>query len=530
VVPASENEVAQGRLQQEDNSVRRRPKLLALGAASIVTGAAVAAPSIAAVPTDTTALRDAVTVEGVRAHQQALQQIANENNGTRASGTSGYDESADYVQGVLEEAGYTVDQQEFDYEFFVVDAPAVLDPVSPDLDPYEYGVEIGIMEYSGAGDVTAPVTPVDLVLPPGAQDNTSNSGCEASDFTGFPVGNIALIQRGTCTFRQKADNAVAAQASAVIIFNEGQPGRTDLIFGTLDPPQTSIPVLDATFAVGNELAGLAAQGELVVRAAAFAHVEQRTTTNVIADSTSGRTDRTVMAGAHLDSVDEGPGINDNGSGTAAILETAEQMAELGVEPRNAVRFAFWGAEESGLIGSQHYVDSLTRQQLNDIEVYLNFDMVGSPNFVRFVYDGDGSAFGIRGPSGSGHVEDTFVDFFASQNLESEPTAFDGRSDYDAFINAGIPAGGLFTGAEGIKTAAQVADYGGTAGVAYDPCYHLACDTFANVSLTGLDQMSDAIAHATLVYAMTTSDVNGTGKASSKAAEAQLEFHGNLRIR
>jgi Zn-dependent M28 family amino/carboxypeptidase len=206
------------------------------------------------------------------------------------------------------------------------------------------------------------------------------------------------------------------------------------------------------------------------------------------------------------------------------------MAELGVEPRNAVRFAFWGAEESGLIGSQHYVDSLTRQQLNDIEVYLNFDMVGSPNFVRFVYDGDGSAFGIRGPSGSGHVEDTFVDFFASQNLESEPTAFDGRSDYDAFINAGIPAGGLFTGAEGIKTAAQVADYGGTAGVAYDPCYHLACDTFANVSLTGLDQMSDAIAHATLVYAMTTSDVNGTGKASSKAAEAQLEFHGNLRIR
>ena len=182
-----------------------------------------------------------------------------------------------------------------------------------------------------------------------------------------------------------------------------------------------------------------------------ATVSERTTTNVIADSPSGRTDRTVMAGAHLDSVDEGPGINDNGSGTAAILETAEQMAELGIAPRNAVRFAFWGAEESGLVGSQHYVDSLRQRQLHKISVYLNFDMVGSPNFVRFVYDGDGSEFGVKGPSGSGHMERTFVNYFDAKGLASEPTEFDGRSDYDAFINAGVPAGGLFTGAEDIKT-------------------------------------------------------------------------------
>ena len=127
-------------------------------------------------------------------------------------------------------------------------------------------------------------------------------------------------------------------------------------------------------------------------------------------------------------------------------------------------------------------------------------MVGSPNFVRFVYDGDGSAFGVDGPSGSGRIEYVFVDYFASQGLATEPTEFDGRSDYDAFINAGIPAGGLFTGAEGIKTAAQAAIYGGTAGVAYDPCYHQACDTIANLSGTALDQMSDAIAHSTLVFA------------------------------
>jgi Zn-dependent M28 family amino/carboxypeptidase len=516
--------------------VRRGWKLVAL-AASIVLMAAMAAPSIAAVPTDTTELRKAVTLAGVRAHQEALQNIADANGGTRASGTSGYVASADYVQEVLEglkgpdgDGYYSVVQQAFDYEFFVVDADPVLDATGAGVGPYEPGVDIGVMEYSGGGDVTAAVTPVDLVLPPAAQANTSTSGCEASDFAGFPAGNIALIQRGTCTFRLKADNAAAAGASAAIIFNEGQEGRTDLIIGTLSPPQAAIPVLDATFAVGNELAGLALEGELTVRAAAFVHVEQRTTTNVIADSASGRTNRTLMVGAHLDSVDEGPGINDNGSGSAAILETAVQMAELGIEPRNAVRFAFWGAEESGLIGSQYYVDSLTRQQLSDVEAYLNFDMVGSPNFVRFVYDGDGSAFGVKGPSGSGHIEDTFAGFFASQGLQSEPTAFDGRSDYDAFINVGIPAGGLFTGAEGIKTPEEAEIYGGIAGEAYDPCYHLACDTYDNNSDEGLDQMSDAIAHATLLYAMSTSSVNGTAKASPKAAEAQMEFHGSHRIR
>ena len=227
----------------------------------------------------------------------------------------------------------------------------------------------------------------------------------------------------------------------------------------------------------------------------------------------------------LDSVDEGPGINDNGSGTSAILETALQMAELEIEPVNRVRFAFWGAEEDGLIGSQYYVDHLPKRDLKDIALNLNHDMVGSPNFVRFVYDGDGSAFGVDGPSGSGRIESVFVDYFASQGLATEPTEFDGRSDYDAFINAGIPAGGLFTGAEGIKTAAQAAIYGGTAGAPYDPCYHQACDTIANLSGTALDQMSDAIAHSTLVFAMTNSAVSGTDKASNTAKEL-MQFKGS----
>jgi Zn-dependent M28 family amino/carboxypeptidase len=213
-------------------------------------------------------------------------------------------------------------------------------------------------------------------------------------------------------------------------------------------------------------------------------------------------------------VPEGPGINDNGSGSSTILEIALQMADQNVRPTNQVRFAWWGAEESGLVGSQFYVDSLTKRQVKNTAVNLNFDMVGSPNYVRFVYDGDASDTASLGSAGSGAVEDVFVDYFDSQGLASEPTAFDGRSDYDAFISVGIPATGLFTGAEGVKTVEQALIYGGTAGVAYDPCYHAACDTIANLSMDALDEMSDAAAHATLVFAMTGSAIQGTDKAKA----------------
>jgi len=232
-------------------------------------------------------------------------------------------------------------------------------------------------------------------------------------------------------------------------------------------------------------------------------------------------------GAHLDSVTEGPGINDNGSGSASILETARQMASLKIKPANRVRFAFWGAEEFGLLGAEYYAAHLSTRDLKDIALNLNFDMVASPNFVRFVYDGDGSGTGTgtKGPNGSGVIEGIFNDYFSTQGLATAPTAFDGRSDYGPFIDRGIPAGGLFTGAEGVKTAAEAAVYGGTAGVAYDQCYHKACDDITNVNTTALDQMSDAIADSILQFAMTTSAVNGTSKASSKAT-ATTDYSGN----
>jgi Zn-dependent M28 family amino/carboxypeptidase len=225
------------------------------------------------------------------------------------------------------------------------------------------------------------------------------------------------------------------------------------------------------------------------------------TYNVVAESRGGDASNVVMAGAHLDSVAEGPGINDNGSGSSALLEVAEQMQK--VKTPNKVRFAWWGAEEGGLVGSTHYVNDLAAnspEQLENIEMYLNFDMVGSPNYGLFIYDGDGDAFGLTGPDGSDDIEALFERYYAERDIPSEPTAFSGRSDYQAFINNGIPAGGLFTGAEGEKTEAQAAKWGGTAGQAYDPCYHSECDDIENLSPEALDINSDAMAYVTFLYA------------------------------
>jgi Zn-dependent M28 family amino/carboxypeptidase len=222
---------------------------------------------------------------------------------------------------------------------------------------------------------------------------------------------------------------------------------------------------------------------------------------VIAETPGGDPDHVIVVGAHLDSVAEGPGINDNGSGSAVILEIALLLAQRRIETDKKIRFMWYGAEEEGLIGSTFYVFTLPPEELDKIDLMLNFDMVGSPNFVRFVYDGDGSGgLSDPGPPGSDVIEQVFLDFFASRGLATELTAFDGRSDYGPFIEVGIPAGGLFTGAEGIKSPEQAAIYGGTAGQAYDPCYHQACDTFENNSNKALDQMSDAAAYAILTLA------------------------------
>lgn len=475
----------------------------------------------AAVEVDTEALRNAVTVDGIKTHLEALQSIADANGGTREASSSGYQDSADYVAEAMTAAGYDVTRQGFDYLFFEELTQATLDQTAPGAEAYTYLEDFYTMDYSGSGDVTAPLEAVDLVLPPGAAANTSTSGCETADFDNFTAGNIALIQRGTCTFAEKAENAEAAGAVGVIIFNEGQPGREELFGGTLGDSVVAIPVLSASFAFGVALNDLIDDG-LELHIVTETRSETRSTENILAETPGGRDDRIVVVGAHLDSVPEGPGIQDNGSGSATNLAIAQAMADLGIEPRNKVIFAWWGAEEAGLLGSQFYVDNLTSKQIKNIAVNLNFDMIGSPNYVPFVYDGDGSATPLAGPNGSKNIEAVFLEYFEEEaGVVTKPTAFDGRSDYGPFIEVGIPAGGLFTGAEEIKTEEEAAVYGGTAGEAYDPCYHQACDTINNFSWEALDLMSDAAAHAVLTFAETTSSINGTdkGKGNGKWADA-----------
>jgi Zn-dependent M28 family amino/carboxypeptidase len=456
---------------------------------------------VAHAATDPTALGQdlarRVTVTAVNRHLIALQRIAEQNNGTRAIGTPGFDASLAYVSAKLRDAGFDVTTPAFDYVFEQVEKVS--------LTVAGAAVEVQRMQYSAnspAGGATGP-----LVMVPA--DPTP--GCEIEDYAGLNVtGAIAVIPRGSCTFALK--QTVAAQAGAIgaIIVNN-RPGPLN---GTLgDPALGVIPTVGVTTEVGATLtAGATATLDLQ------ALVESRVGHNVIAQTRTGRADNVVMLGAHLDSVPEGPGINDNGSGTATLLETA---LRLGSRPDadNAVRFAWWGAEELGLIGSSAYVAGLSFEQQLDIALYLNFDMTASPNAAYFVYDGDDSdaAGSGPGPYGSAQLEKTLVDYL--QNTKGVPTRgtdFDGRSDYGPFIDVGIPAGGTFTGAEGVKTPEQAALWGGTANAPFDKCYHQACDNLGNLDRTALDRNADAVAFATGLYAVSTEAVNGVPPREERA--------------
>ena len=198
-------------------------------------------------------------------------------------------------------------------------------------------------------------------------------------------------------------------------------------------------------------------------------------------------------------------------------------------PTNKARFTFFSGEEQDLLGSAHYVSQLTRKQISDISVMLDYDMLASGNYARFMHDGNGDEQGVAGPNGSGAVEQVFKDWYDSHGLAYETIPFDGRSDYHAFTEVGIPAGGIFAGAEDVKTPEQVLLYGGTAGVAFDPCYHQRCDTLANINLQGLAEHKDAAVHAIFTFAQTTSAVNGTSKGSSTAMKS-WDWQGGKLVR
>jgi Zn-dependent M28 family amino/carboxypeptidase len=418
-------------------------------------------------------------------HLQELQRIADANGGNRALGRPGYDASVDYVAGALRAAGYQVQTPEFTARRFTVRQQR-LTVAGAEV----AAVAFGYSPATPAGGLSGPLATVD------------GEACDAGALAGVPRGSVLVVRRGTCTFAQKSAAAAGAGAQALLVVNNEKGALTG---GTLGDTATgTVPTAGLSRADGDPLFARAGAPVSLVLDTAVDQVRSR---NVIAQTSTGDPDRVVVAGAHLDSVPEGPGINDNGSGTAALLEIA---VRLGSAPpvANAVRFAFWGAEEEGLVGSDAYVTGLGPQDRKRIAVYLNLDMVGSPNSGYFVLDGDGSepGAGEPAPAGSAAVEKALVDALAATGVPVRGTGLDGNSDYAPFAAAGIPTGGLFTGASEPMTPAEAQLWGGRPNAPHDPCYHQACDRVDTIDRTALDRNADATARVIGRYALSVADL------------------------
>ncbi|MFE6688974.1 M28 family peptidase [Streptomyces sp. NPDC057743] len=400
-------------------------------------------------------------------HIEALQRIADTNDGNRASGTPGYAASLDYVESQLKQAGYQVERQPFAFHYTQTLRERLTLPGGQE-------VPVVLAKYSpstpGKG-LTARFAAV-----PGTKEQ--RQGCTDSAYDGAEVsGRIALVRNGGCTTDEKEHAAARAGAAAVIVINDG-PGP---VYGWLkDSAAARIPVAGVSPQTGEALVRAGkddAPGALVARSL----TEWRTTHNLIARAPTGDPEHQVISGAHLDSVPETAGINDNGAAVSVLLETALQRAERAQHSRNQLVYAFWGAEEFDLLGSQHYVDSLTSAQRKHIDAYLNLEMIGGANSGLFVMDGVNTdpGSGIVPPKGSAAIAERFARAFAAAGQSSQTWKLDGRSDYAPFMKAGIPAGGLNGGSYEVKSQKQARLWGGTAGAAFDPCYHRACDSTAN---------------------------------------------------
>ncbi|RYP68554.1 hypothetical protein DL770_008419 [Monosporascus sp. CRB-9-2] len=348
-----------------------------------------------------------------------------------------------------------------------------------------------------------------------------NEGCEPSDYPANLTGNIAFILRGSCTYGVKSELAGKAGAVAAVVYNydEGE------VHGTLSSPS---PDQVATFS----LSGKEAQPVLKklkqgqgVDAIAYIDAEVKTTatTNIIAQTMGGDQDNCVMLGGHSDSVTAGPGINDDGSGSLSLLEVATHLA--GYSVNNCVRFAWWSGEEEGLLGSDYYVSVLPKEENLKIRLFMDYDMMGSPNFAYQIYN----ATNAVNPVGSQELRDLYVDWYEAHGLNYTFIPFDGRSDYDGFIRNGIPGGGIATGAEGIKTDAEETMFGGKAGDWYDPCYHQICDDVGNVNLTAWEINTRLIAHSVATYAVSFKgfpERDADALSATAAYEQGAKYHGH----
>lgn len=434
-----------------------------------------------------------VTADGMYTHLRKLQDIAGANKGSRAQGTPGYDASADYVAQVLKDKGFDVQTPEFDR----------LDRTeggNPTLTVAGHGYHVdqaSLLVTTPPGGVNA------ITLRP-----QKAPGCTAADYGAVSVkGAIAVVDDTSCSVRDKQNAAIAKGAVGLLVVS--QPGTGGSPAGLFPPgyyQQLTVPV----GVIGNDADTALRRTTAAVRLVLDSKPVLVKSRNVVAQTKTGDAKNVVLAGAHLDSSAYSPGINDNGSGVAALLEAA---SVLGSQPRitNAVRFVFWGSEAEG---PTKYVGGLAQDQLDDVAMYLSVDMLGSPNAGYFTYDGDQSGQpnpdipAPTVPTGSAGVERTLAGCLYLAGVRPADMPLSRTTDYGPFLAAGVPVGGLTAGSSQRKTEVQERLWGGHAGVAFDPNYNTARDTIDNIDRQALSVMGQAAAFAIGTYAQSIAGVNG----------------------
>ena len=484
--------------------------LAALVCACALAPAATAAPAKKPKPQPdySAQLQKAVTVQGMLRHERALANIAERNGGTRASGTAGFNKSRDYVVGQLQDAGYDVTVQPFDFPYF--EESSALHAGAPTAGPTPQGPgnDFNIMQYSGSGDVTAPLVAGRPHAPARrrAQLDLRLRGRRLRRLPGRrrragPARHVRVRRQGRQRGRRRRLGGRSSSTRA-------RRGRTDSQGGTLGGAK-DVPVLFTSFAVGNDLADQAAAGTTVHVVTTTVN-ETRETYNVLADTKKGDPARTIVVGSHLDSRHRGPGHQRRrlrlrpGPGDRRC-----QLPKVLKKPKNKIRFAFWGAEESGLLGSTHYVEGLTQDQKDDIMANLNFDMVASPNYARLIYDGDGSDNPDTGPGpvGSDVIEQLLSSLLGPEGPRARVDRVRRPLGLRPVHRRGHPGRRHVLRRRGDRRPpSRPQRYGGTAGAPFDACYHQACDNLQNLNLQAFDEFSDNAANAVVTLAQRPADL------------------------
>lgn len=467
-------------------------------AAALLTGvvliaAACSSPPPAAPPPDPVELAAKVTVDGMWARLEKLSELTLAGRGGRAEGSSGYDASVDYIAGALRDSGFDVQTPD-------VERLALKRAGEPTLTvgSRQFPVDqASLLTSTPRGGLSA------VTLRP-----ETAAGCRAADYADVNLrGALAIVDDTACSVVDKQNAAVARGAVGVLVVSTGTAPATLFPAGYYEKLTTPVAVIDD--AADAALRRTSVPVDLVLDAETVT-VKFR---NVLAQTKTGDSHNVIVAGAHLDAVANSPGINDNATGVAAVLETA---VALGGSPEvtNAVRFAFWGAGTAGLEGANKYVAGLDRAGLDDIAIYLDFDMLGSPNAGYFTYDGDQSApaspdvAAASVPKGSAGIERTLAGYLNLAGVRPADMPLGRAGNYSAFLAAGIPIGGVTTGAGQRKSDIQAKLWGGRAGQPFDPYYRSARDTIEDINREALGITGPAVAFAVGTYAQSTDGPNG----------------------